>query len=158
MKKTQSVTFAEFKRFLEGLGYHAKKTKIAWAFKHPTEELLAFRLYRDNEAVDGHDLRSTRKYFDYRGILPEKDFDAFVERAARRHEGSAMIASDHELQVTMDRIVRFVQQAANLRKTERNLTNYRAAVSGFLAEIDRMQLEIREYLGVLPAQPIEVVR
>lgn len=30
--------------------------------------------------------------------------------------------------------------------------NYRAAVSGFLAEIDRMQLEVREYLSVLPTE------
>jgi hypothetical protein len=84
MKNTKAVTFAEFKRFLEGLGYQAKKTKIAWAFKHPTEELLPFRLYRDDEAVDDRDLRTTRKYFDYRGILPEKDFDAFVEGPAAR--------------------------------------------------------------------------
>ena len=30
--------------------------------------------------------------------------------------------------------------------------NYRGSVSGFLAEIDRMQLEIREYLSMHPAE------
>jgi hypothetical protein len=30
--------------------------------------------------------------------------------------------------------------------------NYRAAVSGFLAEIDRMQLEVREYFSIHPAE------
>jgi hypothetical protein len=30
--------------------------------------------------------------------------------------------------------------------------NYRAAASGFLAEIDRMQLEVREYLRFLPTE------
>jgi hypothetical protein len=28
--------------------------------------------------------------------------------------------------------------------------NYRAAVSGFQAEMDRMQLEVREYFSFLP--------
>jgi hypothetical protein len=31
---------------------------------------------------------------------------------------------------------------------ETNLANYRLSASGFLAEIDRMQLEVREYLSV----------
>ena len=30
--------------------------------------------------------------------------------------------------------------------------NYRAAVSGFLAEIDRMQLDVREYFSFLPTE------
>ena len=30
--------------------------------------------------------------------------------------------------------------------------NYRGSVSGFLAEIDRMQLEVREYLSIHPAE------
>ena len=63
-----------------------------------------------------------------------------------------MIANDEELQETLDRITWFQKQAAHLRKTETNPVNYRAAVSGFLAEIDRMQLEVREYLRFLPAE------
>jgi hypothetical protein len=39
---------------------------------------------------------------------------------------------------------------AHLRKVETNPQNYRAAVSGFLAEIDRMQLEVREYPSLYP--------
>jgi hypothetical protein len=35
---------------------------------------------------------------------------------------------------------------------ESNATNYRASVSGFIAEIDRMQLEVREYLSIPPAE------
>jgi hypothetical protein len=35
---------------------------------------------------------------------------------------------------------------------ESNPTNYRASVSGFIAEIDRMQLEVREYLSIHPAE------
>ena len=57
-----------------------------------------------------------------------------------------MIANDLELKTTLDRIAWFQQQVAHLRKTETNPANYRAAASGFLAEIDRMQLEVREYL------------
>jgi hypothetical protein len=63
-----------------------------------------------------------------------------------------MIANDQELQVTLDRIARFQAQVAHLRKTETSPANYRAAVSGFLAEIDRMQLEVREYLSLHPAE------
>lgn len=62
-----------------------------------------------------------------------------------------MIANDHELTVTLERIARFQNQMAKLRRLETNLANYHAAASGFLAEIDRMQLEVREYLAAHPA-------
>jgi hypothetical protein len=63
-----------------------------------------------------------------------------------------MIANDQELQTTLDRIARFQAQVAHLRNTETNPVNYRASVSGFLAEIDRMQLDVREYLSLHPAE------
>ena len=63
-----------------------------------------------------------------------------------------MIANDQELQVTLERIARFQAQVAHLRKTETTPANYHAAASGFLAEIDRMQLEAREYLSFHPAE------
>ena len=63
-----------------------------------------------------------------------------------------MIASDRELQTTLERIGWFQQQVAQLRQTETNPANYRASAQGFLAEIDRMQLEVREYLRFLPTE------
>ena len=63
-----------------------------------------------------------------------------------------MIANDHELQVTQERISRLQAQVSQLRKTETNAANYRASASGFLAEVDRMQLEVREYLSLLPTE------
>ncbi len=63
-----------------------------------------------------------------------------------------MITNDQQLQTTLERIAWFQNQVTHLRKTETNPVNYRASVSGFLAEIDRMQLEVREYLSVLPAE------
>ena len=66
-----------------------------------------------------------------------------------------MIANDQQLQTTLERIAWFQNQVAHLRKTETNPVNYRASVSGFLAEIDRMQLEVREYLSFLPSKRIE---
>jgi hypothetical protein len=63
-----------------------------------------------------------------------------------------MIANDREMQVTQNRINQLQNQLAHLRQAERNLANYRASASGFLAEIDRMQLEVREYLSVHPAE------
>ena len=63
-----------------------------------------------------------------------------------------MIQNDQELRVTLDRIAKFQDQVANLRKMETNPRNYHASVSGYLAEIDRMQLEVREYLSLHPAE------
>jgi hypothetical protein len=63
-----------------------------------------------------------------------------------------MIANDHELKVTLERIARFQAQVTHLRNTETNPANYHAAASGFLAEIDRMQLEVREYLSLHPQE------
>ena len=63
-----------------------------------------------------------------------------------------MIANHDELDATYERIRRFQAQVAHLRKVETNPANYRLSVSGFLAEIDRMQLEAREYLALLPAE------
>ena len=58
-----------------------------------------------------------------------------------------MIGNDTELEVTLARIRRMQDQLALLRKTETNSTNYRLSSSGFIAEIDRMQLDVREYLS-----------
>ena len=58
-----------------------------------------------------------------------------------------MIGNDTELEVTLARIRRMQDQLALLRRTETNTTNYRLSSSGFIAEIDRMQLDVREYLS-----------
>jgi hypothetical protein len=63
-----------------------------------------------------------------------------------------MIANDQQLITTLERIDCFQKQVANLRRTEINPANYRAAVSGFLTEIHRMQVEVREYFSFLPAE------
>jgi len=63
-----------------------------------------------------------------------------------------MIANDQELNVTLERIARFQAQAALLRRVETDPASYRASVSGFLAEIDRMQLDVREYLSLHPSE------
>lgn len=63
-----------------------------------------------------------------------------------------MIANGQEFKVTLDRIARFKAQVAHRRNTESNPVNYRAAVTGSLAEIDRMQLEVREYPSLHPQE------
>lgn len=63
-----------------------------------------------------------------------------------------MITNDAELETTLERIRVLQAQVAHLRKVEGNLVNYRLAVSGFLAEIDRMQPEVYEYLSLHPAE------
>ena len=63
-----------------------------------------------------------------------------------------MIGNEQELQVTQERIAHFQAQLAHLRRTESSPANYHAAASGFLAEIDRMHLEVRDFLGTHPAE------
>jgi hypothetical protein len=63
-----------------------------------------------------------------------------------------MIANDQELDATLERIRHFQSQVVHLRKVETNPVNYRLSASGFLTEIDRMQLEVREYLWLHPAE------
>lgn len=53
-----------------------------------------------------------------------------------------MITNNEQLRTTLERIAWFQNQVAHLRETELNPLNYRAAVSGFLAEIGRMQLDV----------------
>lgn len=66
-----------------------------------------------------------------------------------------MIANDRELRATQQRIAWFQDQVAHLRRTESSPVNYRAAASGFLAEIDRMQHEMREYLSLHPSEVLQ---
>ena len=63
-----------------------------------------------------------------------------------------MITNDQELDATLDRIRHFQGQIRHLRQVETNPTNYRLSASGFIAEVDRMQLEVREYLSSAPSQ------
>ena len=63
-----------------------------------------------------------------------------------------MLTNEQELEATLGRINHFQAQVKHLRLTETNPTNFRLSSSGFLAEIDRMQLEVREYLSLLPSQ------
>lgn len=63
-----------------------------------------------------------------------------------------MITDHQELQATLDRLAWFQRQVALLRRAERNPVNHRASAAGFLAEIDRMQRAVREYLSTHPAE------
>jgi hypothetical protein len=62
-----------------------------------------------------------------------------------------MIHSTEELTATMERIARFQQQVLAVRAASTSAENYRASAGGYLAEIDRMLLEVREYLWSPPA-------
>ncbi|MBI4317261.1 MAG: hypothetical protein HY675_02125 [Chloroflexi bacterium] len=63
-----------------------------------------------------------------------------------------MIRNDQELEATKERIRYFQQQVQKLRQVETNPQNYRLSAGGFLAEIDRMNLEVREYLSLHPTE------
>ena len=61
-----------------------------------------------------------------------------------------MIQSEQEYRATLKRIERFQRQIEALRKRESKPENYRLSASGFLAELDRMNLDVREYLWSHP--------
>lgn len=63
-----------------------------------------------------------------------------------------MIVNDQELSATLERIRHLQTQVTHLRKAETNPAHYHLSASGFLAEIDRMQLEVREYLSLHPGE------
>ena len=69
-----------------------------------------------------------------------------------------MIVNDQELNATLERIAHFQAQVVHSRRAEPNPANYHASVSGFLAEIDRMQLDVREYLATHPTEMIATQR
>ncbi|MYK18845.1 hypothetical protein F4055_11895 [Candidatus Poribacteria bacterium] len=66
-----------------------------------------------------------------------------------------MIQNNQELEATLDRIERFQKQVQKLQEVETNPHNYKLSAGGFLAEIDRMNLEIAEYLSTRPSELID---
>jgi hypothetical protein len=75
------VPFAEFRTFLQRLGYVEKPYPNGRVFIHPEEGLLAFRSYAEDEPVYPRDLLSTRRFLDLRGVIQAEDFDAQLLRA-----------------------------------------------------------------------------
>ncbi len=63
-----------------------------------------------------------------------------------------MISDDQELSASLERIRHLQAQLTHLRRTETTPANYHLSASGFLAELDRMQLEVREHLSLHPAE------
>jgi len=63
-----------------------------------------------------------------------------------------MIHNEEEYKITLDRISQFQRQVEYLREVEKISENYHLSASGFLAELDRMNLEVREYLWSHPSQ------
>jgi hypothetical protein len=81
MTKMRPIPFSEFRAFLHRLGYVENSTPNARVFRHPEEGRLLYRLYRDDEAVEMHDVVYTRKFLDLRGVIEADDFDAQLLRA-----------------------------------------------------------------------------
>ena len=61
-----------------------------------------------------------------------------------------MIQNNQELETTLERIECFQKIVKKLKASETNPRNYELSAGGFLAEIDRMQLEVRAYLSMHP--------
>jgi hypothetical protein len=63
-----------------------------------------------------------------------------------------MITNDRELAAAQERVGYFRSQIERLRQVEADPKNYRLSARGYLAEIDRLNLEIREYLSLHPSE------
>lgn len=66
-----------------------------------------------------------------------------------------MIQNARELEAALDRIERFQKQVEKLQEVETNPHNYKLSAGGFLAEIDRMDIEVVEYLSTHPSELIK---
>ena len=66
-----------------------------------------------------------------------------------------MIQNEQELKVTLNRIEHFQKQIEKIREVETNPRNYELSAGGFLSEIDRMNLEVAEYLSVHSSELIK---
>ena len=60
--------------------------------------------------------------------------------------------NEEEYKTTLERIGQFQKQVENLREVEKIPENYHLSVSGFLAELDRMNLE---GIFMVISQPIQ---
>lgn len=58
-----------------------------------------------------------------------------------------MIQNDQELKATLNRIEYFQKIVENLKAFETNPRNYELSAGGFLAEIERMNLEVHHFLA-----------
>jgi hypothetical protein len=63
-----------------------------------------------------------------------------------------MIQNDKELQGTLERITWFQRQVTHLRQVEADPVAYRLSAGGFIAEIDKMNQEVRDYLLKHPSE------
>ena len=63
------------------------------------------------------------------------------------NSGDSLNTTDAELEATLDRIRHFQSQLVRLRQVETEPESYRLSASGYLAEVDRMQAAVREYLS-----------
>lgn len=68
----------------------------------------------------------------------------------RKNGKSVMIQNNQEFEAMLERIERFQKQVEKIREIETNPLNCELSAGGFLAEIDRMYLELAEYLSTHP--------
>ncbi len=75
-----TITFAELRQLLLGLGFTLSKRGKFWFFEHPpSETTFTFRPYRARERVTLVDLHMTRKHLDWRDVLSEQAFDDWLK-------------------------------------------------------------------------------
>ena len=82
--KNDRIPFDRLRKILLDLGF--VETAIPgpyWYFEHsPSGTILAYRAYQPGESLSWHDLVSTRRQLDERGVLEADEFEALLHKAA----------------------------------------------------------------------------
>jgi hypothetical protein len=80
--RSNAITFADLRGFLESLGFEPLAQKKGFVFQHAaTDTRLLFRHYEPREQVQPADLAVTRKMLDERGILSADRFEHRMAKA-----------------------------------------------------------------------------
>jgi hypothetical protein len=81
--KRSRITFAEFRWFLEPLGYRHRRHEKGEVFFQGDRPMLMYPRYYDQEFVSLRDLASARSFLDAWGQMEAADFDAFLESTTK---------------------------------------------------------------------------
>jgi len=73
---TPKVTFAELRRFLEGLGFETRRRPPQFLLEHVASDTwFVFRGYRPREVVSPGDVAKVQFMLDQRGLVEQADFE-----------------------------------------------------------------------------------
>lgn len=81
--KNDRIPFENLRKILLDIGFVESEIAGPYLlFEHsPSETVLIFRQYQPGDGVSWHDLVTTRRQLDERGLLEASDFEALMHKA-----------------------------------------------------------------------------